>query len=161
MCYAYFVPHARYDQLDDLLTRIHAARQRPQWRRRVLGSDDGALANVSTLRVLRAVEQSGHTCGASVRDVADYLAVDHSTASRLVTTVVAAGLLSKSSASDDQRRCTLTLTDVGVKELAAVTERRRALVAETVADWPDSEVDTLVALLDRLADRFELTAAIR
>jgi DNA-binding MarR family transcriptional regulator len=157
MCYAYFVPLSRYDQLDDLLTRIHIARQRPQWRHLVLGTHS-PVANISTLRVLRAVEQCQQAGGASIRDVADFMAVEHSTASRIVATVVASGLLSKSSAADDQRRCALVLTDVGRKELAAVTDRRRDLVADTVADWPDDDVDTLVALLDRLTERFEHAA---
>ncbi|MDG4667068.1 MarR family winged helix-turn-helix transcriptional regulator [Mycobacterium sp. 236(2023)] len=145
MCYAYLVPPTRYDQLDDLLTRIHVARQRPQW-------------NNSTFRVLRAVEHCRHSGGASVRDVAEFMAVEHSTASRIVAAVVATGLLTKTSAHDDQRRCALVLTDVGRKELAAVTDRRRDLVAGTVADWPESDVDTLVALLDRLTERFESAA---
>jgi DNA-binding MarR family transcriptional regulator len=157
MCYAYFVPPSRYDQLDDLLTRIHIARQRPHWRHRVLGTDS-RVANVSTLRVLRAVEQCQDAGGASIGDVADFMAVEHSTASRIVAAVVHAGLLAKSSAADDQRRCALTLTDVGRKELAAVTDRRRDLVAESVADWPEADVDTLVALLDRLTERFERAA---
>ncbi|PRC45262.1 MarR family transcriptional regulator, partial [Mycobacterium sp. ITM-2017-0098] len=75
MCYAYFVPPSRYDQLDDLLTRIHIARQRPQWRHRVLGADS-RVSNVSTLRVLRAVEQCQEAGGASIRDVADFMAVE-------------------------------------------------------------------------------------
>ncbi|MFB1294093.1 MarR family winged helix-turn-helix transcriptional regulator [Mycobacterium sp. pW049] len=158
MCYAYLVPQSRYDQLDELLTRIHVARQRPQWRHRVLGTD-GPVSNVSTFRVLRAVEQCQQTGGASIGDVAEFMAVEHSTASRIVAAVVAAGLLTKSFAHDDQRRCALVLTDVGRKELAAVTDRRRDLVADTVADWPESDVDTLVALLDRLTERFERTVA--
>jgi deazaflavin-dependent oxidoreductase (nitroreductase family) len=93
--------------------------------------------------------------GASVSDVAEYMAVEHSTASRTVGAVVAAGLLTKEYASDDQRRCVLVLTDIGRKALAAVTVRRRELVAETITDWPDADVDTLVALLERLTERFE------
>ncbi|PRC51989.1 MarR family transcriptional regulator, partial [Mycobacterium sp. ITM-2017-0098] len=85
---------------------------------RVLGADS-RVSNVSTLRVLRAVEQCQEAGGASIRDVADFMAVECSTASRIVAAVVDAGLLSKSSAADDQRRCALTLTDVGRKELAA------------------------------------------
>ena len=149
------VPHSRYDHLDELLTRIHVARQRPSWRRRLL---DGAnpVTNVSTLRVLRAVEQCQQTGGgASISDVAEYMAVEHSTASRTVAAVVAAGLLTKTSATDDQRECVLVLTDVGRKALATVTDRRRELVAETIADWPETDVDTLVTLLDRLTERFE------
>ena len=49
------------------------------------------------------------------------------------------------------------LTDVGRKALATVTDRRRELVAETIADWPDADVDTLVALLERLTERFEFS----
>jgi DNA-binding MarR family transcriptional regulator len=159
MCYAYVVPQSRYDHLDELLTRIHVARQRPNWRRRLLGGAS-PVTNVSTLRVLRAVEQCQQLgAGASIRDVADYMAVEHSTASRTVAGVVAAGLLTKTSAADDQRRCVLVLTDVGRKALATVTDRRRELVAETIADWPDTDVDNLVTLLDRLADRFERAAA--
>jgi len=132
------------------------ARQRPSWRRRLLDTD--TVANVSTLRVLRAVEHAQQTgVGASVSDVAEYMAVEHSTASRTVGAVVAAGLLTKEKeyATDDQRRCVLVLTDIGRKALAAVTVRRRELVAETIADWPDADVDTLVALLERLTERFE------
>ncbi|GJF08118.1 MarR family transcriptional regulator [Mycolicibacterium cyprinidarum] len=158
MCYAYLVQQSRYDHLDELLTRIHLARQRPAWRRRLL-AEAGAVTNVSTLRVLRAVEEHQRTGGgASIGDVAEFMAVEHSTASRTVATVVAAGLLTKTSAPDDQRRCALVLTDTGREALAAVTGRRRELVAETIADWPDADVDTLVALLDRLTDRFEHAA---
>ncbi|MCV7302116.1 winged helix-turn-helix transcriptional regulator [Mycobacterium barrassiae] len=153
------VPHSRYDQLDELLTRLHVARQRPNWRRRLLDGAD-PVTSVSTLRVLRAVEQSQQAGdGASISDVADYMAVEHSTASRTVAGVVAAGLLTKAFAADDQRRCVLVLTDVGRKTLATVTDRRRELVAETIADWADADVDALVALLERLTERFESAAA--
>ena len=158
MCYTYIVPQSRYDDLDELLTRIHVARQRPGWRRRLL---DGTspVTNVSTLRVLRAVEQCQQVGGGtSIRDVAEYMGVEHSTASRSVAAVVAAGLLTKTSAADDQRRCALVLTDVGRTALGTVTGRRRELVAETIADWPDADVDMLVALLDRLTERFEHAA---
>lgn len=149
------MPTTPFDQLDDLLTRIHVARQRPSWRRRLLDGAD-PVTNVSTLRTLRAVEHHQRNGGgASIGDVADYLAVEHSTASRTVSAVVAAGLITKSAAADDQRRSVLVLTDIGVKALAAVTDRRRELVAETVADWDAADIDRLVTLLDRLTRRFE------
>ncbi|ORA63293.1 MarR family transcriptional regulator [Mycolicibacterium elephantis] len=154
-----FVLQSRYDQLDELLTRIAIARQRPSWRGRVL---DGSapVTNPSTLRTLRAVQECQQAGGgASVRDVADFLAVEHSTASRAVTAGVAAGLLTKTFAADDQRRCALMLTDEGRKALATVAERRRDLVAEMVEDWPDTDVDTLVSLLGRLTERFEAAGA--
>lgn len=159
MCYAYLVAPSRYDQLDELLTRIAVARQRPGWRDRLLDAA-GPVTSASTLRVLRAIEQCQQLSGgASIRDVADFLAVDHSTASRSVTAVVAAGLVTKTSAADDQRRCMLVLTEAGRRASQAVTDRRREVVAEMIADWPDTNVDTLVDLLDRLTERFERAAA--
>ncbi|ULE33437.1 MarR family winged helix-turn-helix transcriptional regulator [Mycobacterium sp. IDR2000157661] len=154
MCYAYKVPHPRYDHLDELLTQIHVVRQRPDWRRRLLGPTP--VATVSTLRVLRAVEQAQTAGeGASIGDVAEYMAVEHSTASRTVAPVVAAGLLTKTLAADDQRRCVLVLTDAGRDALAAVTSRRRELVSDVVAEWADDDVNALVSLLDRLVADFE------
>ena len=153
MCYACLVP--RYNELDELLVRVHTVRQRPGWRRRLI-DDSGSVAGLSTLRVLRAVEQkekSGQ--GASIGEVAEYMAVEHSTASRSVANVVAAGLLTKTLSPDDQRRCVLVLTDAGRKALSKVTGRRRQMVAETVADWPAEDVDTLVGLLERLVTDFE------
>ncbi|MGV0791941.1 MarR family winged helix-turn-helix transcriptional regulator [Mycolicibacterium sp. XJ1819] len=155
----YIVVHSPYDQLDDLLTRIALVRQRSTWRRRVL-DQDGPVTNISTLRVLRAVEQGGQSGGgASIRDVADFMAVEHSTASRSVAGVVAADLVTKTFAADDQRRCTLVLTDAGRRALAEVAHRRRELLAEMIADWPEDKVDTLVSLLDGLAERFECVGA--
>jgi DNA-binding MarR family transcriptional regulator len=149
------VPPSRYDHLDELLTRIHVSRQRPEWRRQLL-HHTAPVTTVSTLRVLRAVEQcEAGGRGASIGDVAEYMAVEHSTASRTVGSVVAAGLLSKTLAPDDQRRCVLVLTDAGRDALAAVTDRRRELVADVVSDWPDTDVDVLVGLLDRLVVGFE------
>lgn len=153
------MPATPFDHLDDLLTRIHVARQRPSWRRRLLDGAD-PVTNVSTLRTLRAVEHhQRHGGGASIGDVAEYLAVEHSTSSRTVSAVVAAGLLTKSPADDDQRRSVLVLTDIGVKALAAVTDRRRDLVAETVADWDTADIDRLVTLLERLTERIEAAAS--
>jgi DNA-binding MarR family transcriptional regulator len=149
------MPATRYDHLDELLTRIHLVRRRPGWRRLLLADGD-AVASVSTLHVLRAVEQREQAgLPASIGDVADFLAVEHSTASRMVAQVVTAGLLTKAVAAEDQRRSSLALTDVGRKSLAQVTDRRRDLVTETIAHWPDDDVDALVGLLDRLVADFE------
>ncbi|MCH9735241.1 MAG: MarR family winged helix-turn-helix transcriptional regulator [Actinomycetia bacterium] len=158
MCYTYIMPESRYGQLDELLTRIHLARQRPAWRRRLLDGS-GPVTTVSALRVLRAVEECQRSGdGASVRDVAEFMAVEQSTASRTVAAVVAAGLLTKTSARDDQRRCALVVTEVGRNALSTVTDRRRDLVAEAIADWPEADVETLANLLARLTERFERVA---
>lgn len=158
MCYAYIVPQSRYDHLDELLTRIHVARQRPGWRRRILDGT-GPITTVSTLRALRVIEESeSEGRGASIRDVAEYMAVEHSTASRTVAAITASGLVTKSFATDDQRRCVLMLTDAGREALSVVRHRRREVLAETIAHWPDGDLDDLLKLLDRLGDDFERAA---
>lgn len=155
MCYAYFMSTDDLDDLDDLLARIHVARQRPAWRRRLF-EGQRVITSMSVLRALRAVEHREHAgAGASIGDVAEYMAVEHSTASRLVGRLVESGLLEKSSATEDQRRCVLILTDLGRRELDDVTDCRRQMVAETVTGWPVSDLETLLKLLDRLAGDFE------
>jgi DNA-binding MarR family transcriptional regulator len=142
--------------------RIHLARQRPAWRRRLFGGLAAGPADgmsISVLRVLRAVESSdAGNQQASIGDVADYMAIEHSTASRLVASVVASGLLTKAVAAQDQRRSTLALTDRGRHALDDVTERRHELVGEVVADWQSDDIDVLLGLLGRLADGFERVA---
>jgi DNA-binding MarR family transcriptional regulator len=155
MCYTFNVTTSRYGTLDDLLMRVRRARQRPTWRRRLF-ADSSAIASLSTLRVVRAIEQREKSgWSASVSDVAEYMAVEQSTASRTVAGVVAAGLVRKSPAPDDQRRCELTLTDAGRCELAKVGSRRHQLVAEAVADWSEDDVDTLITLLERFVVNLE------
>ncbi|AZG47640.1 MarR family winged helix-turn-helix transcriptional regulator [Gordonia insulae] len=138
------------NSLDDLLSRIHRARQLPGWRRRLFAGQQ-MVDSLATVRALRAVEQHAGESGASVRDVADYMAVEHSTASRTVAGLVSRGLLSKHSHENDQRRCVLALTETGRKELRDITRRRHEMMAETVQEWSDRDVETLIELLGRLS----------
>jgi DNA-binding MarR family transcriptional regulator len=156
MCYTYHVSDAgQYEQLDELLVRLRTARQRHAWRRGSIEPSDG-ITRFSTLRVLKAVELAESAeRNASVRDVAAYTAVEHSTASRAVASAVRAGLLEKSTATEDQRRCLLALTEAGRAALAEAAELRRIAIAETVADWSDGDIQTLLSLLERLASDFE------
>lgn len=153
MCYAYIVPSEAFDHLDDLLVRIHATRQGRSWRRRLFEGQN-TITSASTLRALRAVER-GDSAGVSVGDVAEYMAIEHSTASRLVGRLVELNLLAKTNSTEDQRRCVLALTDTGRKALGDVNDRRRQMVAEAVQNWPAGDMDVLLQLLDRLADDFE------
>lgn len=143
---------ANLDQLDEFLVRIRVANNRPAYRRRLL---TGAtyLTSLAELRVLRAVER--RTCdrtGPSIGDIAEELGIEHSTASRSVAAAVEAGLLTRSASADDQRRSNLELTERGRKGLAETTERRRALLAESVSEWSEDELAHLTEMLARLAD---------
>lgn len=141
--------------LDECLARIYAVRQQPAWRRRVL-ADLKFVKSLSELRVLRAVERRTTANGSpSVRDVAEEMGIEHSTASRAVANAVEVGFLVKSNDGDDQRRCVLTFTDRGRQALVEATERRREVVAEFVSDWDLTEIESLTSLLTRLVHDFE------
>jgi DNA-binding MarR family transcriptional regulator len=139
------------DELDELLVRVRLAHQRPSWRRHLLEGSTHRLG-LADLRVLRAVER---VTDPSIRDVADQLGIEHSSASRAVASVVERGFLTRSSAAGDQRRTVLELTTTGRRALEEMTSRRRALVAETVVDWVPADLVRLTELLGRLADDFE------
>ena len=143
------------EDLDDCLARIYAIRQRPAWRRRVL-DDLKFVKSLTALRVLRAVERrTTAIVRPSVRDVAEEMGTEHSTASRAVASVVEVGFLVKSNDADDQRKCVLSLTDWGLEALSEATERRREMIAESATDWNLAEIGSLTSLLTRLADDLE------
>lgn len=158
MYYIYVVSHhPSLGALDDALVRIRVATQRLAYRQQLhQGLDQpGTLAE---LRLLRAVQRrTTQETRPTIRDVAAELGIEHSTASRAVARAEANGYLSKGASTEDQRQCLLMLTDAGCSYLTELTARRRALLAESVADWPADELSQIATLLNRLADDIEGT----
>jgi DNA-binding MarR family transcriptional regulator len=76
--------------------------------------------------------------------------VDPSTVSRQVAQLVQAGLVERRADPHDGRATLLAATAQGTARHRAVRERRDRAFARLVADWPDEDVTTLAALLDRL-----------
>ena len=150
----------RLHDLDDFLTRIRVAIQRPEYRRRLLSGLD-VPGGITMLRLLRAVELLSAGNGPSIKDVATRLAVEHSTASRSVDAAVQAGLLSKDSCQDDLRRARLELTSDGRALLSETSRRRRELLDEVTGGWPPEDVDRLVQLLDALCEGFDALESSR
>lgn len=139
----------RLQELDELLSRVRTAIQRPGYRGRILTGLD-VPGGVSTLRTLRVVATASVDGDPSIKEVATRLGVEQSTASRNVDTAVRAGLLRKRVCDRDQRRSRLRLTPAGETLLGTTSERRRALLADLVSDWPEEDVDDLVRLLGGL-----------
>ena len=123
--------------------------------RRVLLREVPGLISVSNLRVLRAVQlREGGPEGPTVRDVALDLDVEHSTASREVSAVVAQGYLTKSTSAADLRRTCLALTEEGRTALHAATNARLTWLEQSLQEWSDNDLRTLLGLLDRLVDDY-------
>jgi DNA-binding MarR family transcriptional regulator len=110
----------------------------------------GEVVDPAMARTLWAIDVS-ECLEPSVRDVAEQLSVDTSTASRLVDTVVSAGLVERATSAQDRRRAVLRLTPEGSELRLRVQRLRTQLLAERTADWDPADVATLAILLDRLA----------
>ncbi|GAA4282719.1 hypothetical protein GCM10022261_02500 [Brevibacterium daeguense] len=137
--------------LDDAIHGFRIATQRPSYRRFILdglGFDGG----VASVRVLRAVARlTTGDRGPSIGHVATELGVKHSTASRLIDSMVKDSLLVKVTCGDDKRQARLSLTEQGNAILEQATSRRRQIIQEAVAGWDDPDVTKLAELLHRLS----------
>ena len=109
----------------------------------------GADVELATLRTLRAIESAdGRPLG--VGDLADALAVDASTASRLVEQAVGEGYVERRASAQDRRRTELALTSAGEALLARSTEAKAELMGRATLEWSDEDLVALAAMLDRL-----------
>jgi len=137
--------------LDHALLEVRRLVNRPGYRRRLLGPLERRI-ELSTVRVLHAVDQA--EAPPSIGQVASTLAIDPSTASRLVDQRVTEGLLQRSPDPTDRRRTVLSLTDSGRTLLTELAESRRAMLAEVTRGWSAADQRDLERLLDRLVDGF-------
>lgn len=140
--------------LDELVVRLMQLRRSPAYRRVLLdGMPEGV--GIGGLRVLRTVERSTAAGGSpTVKDVAVDHAIEQSTASRAVHAVVSAGLATKSTCGDDQRKARLALTAAGREVLDRATRNRQELLSTITADWPETDLEALTSLLERFNDGY-------
>lgn len=93
-----------------------------------------------------------HRGALRLTDLAGVLDLDASTVSRHVRTLEERGLVARTTDPDDGRATRIAVTDEGRARLEAGAARRRALVAELLADWSPEDRETLRRLLTRLSD---------
>jgi DNA-binding MarR family transcriptional regulator len=146
---------AGLDHLDELLVELRRVLLRPGYRRALLG-DLGATVGLAVVRLLRTVQRACEP--PSIGDVAEVLAIDPSTASRLVERAAEAGLLERRACADDRRRARLHLSPAGEELLATVTSRRRAVLAAAVDGWGHDDLNALQTLLERLLAGFDVAS---
>jgi DNA-binding MarR family transcriptional regulator len=113
----------------------------------------GRAIQLSSLLVIHAIAGQGAGQGeVTVGAVADYLDIDPSTASRLVSHTIDAGFVSRSPSPIDARRAHLRLTESGDRVRQVTDDFRRRLIAQLVADWTDDERRVFAGLLGRFAE---------
>lgn len=145
---------SRLQHLDDLLSALRLAVQRPGYRRRLL-QDLDVPGGITGLRLLRAVQALSGDGSPSIKDVAGRLAVEHSTASRGVDSAVRDGSLRKQPCSEDQRRTRLELTPAGTELLERTADRRGQIPGTVTEHWDEGDLARLVELLAALKDGYD------
>ncbi len=88
--------------------------------------------------------------GTNLNGLADELAVNSSTAMRMIDKLLAAGLVTRGENPNNRREVVLGLTDEGRRLVTTVTRRRRAEIARIVTKIPPEQRDALVDALHAL-----------
>ena len=88
----------------------------------------------------------------TVKDVAAALALEHSTASRLLSDTEALGLMARDSDPQDRRRTSVTLTPTGQHVVRQIAEIRNWALGELLAQWPKQDVVKFAELIEGFTD---------
>jgi DNA-binding MarR family transcriptional regulator len=91
----------------------------------------------------------------TVKDVAADLALDHSSASRLLARAEANGLVQRTADPDDRRRTCLSLTGPGRDAVAVAGRVRMRVLGGIVQEWSDAELALFTELFARLSTEAE------
>jgi DNA-binding MarR family transcriptional regulator len=101
-----------------------------------------------------------HQCApARVKDLAEYLHVDLSVASRQVAALEAAGYVRREPDPDDRRSQRVSTTEAGEAALRAAHERIVGAFAGALGEWSDTDITGLTTALGRLRADYERAAA--
>lgn len=104
---------------------------------------------VPQFRMLVVLDTNGAT---SLTRLAEQLAVNPSTAMRMVDRLSAAGMVERTPDPEDRRVVRLVATDAGRRVVHAVTERRQAEITSIVASMPHEDRSAMVRALQAFAD---------
>lgn len=118
--------------------------------RLLVGISARSLASIEeqvTLPQFRMLVVLGTHGQMKLATLAGHLAVNPSTAMRMVDRLIGAGLLDRRTNPADRRENVLRLTDAGRRVVDDVTARRRADIAAIVTRMPSDQREGLVAAL--------------
>lgn len=121
--------------------------------RQLLAAQTTQAIELSQILVVQAVQTAtADGRAATVGDVAGQLAIDPSTASRLVTQTIRAGYLTRMAAQHDGRAVQLTLTPTGKALADHAHHYQRAVFDQITSKWPTEERHTFARLFVKFAD---------
>lgn len=85
----------------------------------------------------------------TVKDVAQSLALEHSTASRLLADTESEGLLERHTDPTDRRRTSVRLTEVGQRSVERIVATRTWALDALLADWSEADIDRFADYVER------------
>ena len=154
MCVRYTLVADRHAEdlgaLDEALVRL-----RRLWtasRAHVLDELGQRVEMSSVLVVEACARRTAAGAETAVGDVAAFLDVEPSTASRLVDRAAQAGLVQRTASSVDARRSAVVLTDAGGALRARAVATRLGWLSSVLGEWPEADVRVLADVLGRFAD---------
>ena len=110
---------------------------------------------ISHLDVLDAVRRAEPEGEVTVGTIADFMRIDPSRASRIVSDMVARGALRREASQADARRIIVVMTDLGKKLMREVQAVKRGVIETILADWPADDVAAFAVLFDKFVAGME------
>jgi DNA-binding MarR family transcriptional regulator len=140
------VDHEYFARLDSQLTELIRLARNPRLTER-MGA--GTAGDSRLYLLLNLLHDRGPTRAA---DLLDTLAVDQSTLSRQLASLVERGLVQRESDPNDGRAARIVVTPLGDKTIMSARGVWQATLAELMTDWPEHERDALLDLLAKLSE---------
>lgn len=113
----------------------------------------GSRVEVPVLQAIAAIDElSGPGEAPTIKDIARYLDVHHSRASRLVKDMIRSGLITRLASQEDARKSPLALSDRGQEIAGAIRAARTKFFAARLHGLSRSDRRNLARLLERFAD---------
>jgi DNA-binding MarR family transcriptional regulator len=145
------VKTAKAETSDTTLEREWGRLRRGQLMQLVRAGSEPGLSPLA-IELLRAVTEAGEI---RASDLANELFVTKTSISRYVNEMLKERLLSQRPDPADGRATLLSVSSAGRRTLAQREARRSRILHELCAGWPDGDVATLTALLQRLNDEIQ------
>jgi DNA-binding MarR family transcriptional regulator len=134
-----------FARLDSQLTELIRLARNPRLTER-MGA--GTAGDSRLYLLLNLLYDRGPTRAA---DLLDTLAVDQSTLSRQLASLVDRGLVQRESDPTDGRAARIVVTPLGAQTITGARHAWQSTLAGFVEDWPEADRDALLRLLGRLA----------
>lgn len=136
--------------LTDSLSRIVRGASLPRFTERVADEAGVHLDRSAYVLLVRLIDQPWR-----VGELADQLCLDVSTVSRQVQALEEAGLARREPHPTDRRGWVVVIADGGLTAVEAHRRARRRIFAGMLGDASVEELETVAAVLHRLAERIE------